>query len=342
MPTARAVMLSDDFGLQNLHETAFEVQSPGRKEVLIRLRAVSLNFRDYLMVAGKYNPNQSLPLVPLSDGIGEVVETGADVGRFEPGDRVLPIFAQGWESGEPTKAKLKTALGGPLDGTLRTHMVLRSGGLVKAPSDLTDVEAATLPCAAVTAWHALFEETPIDSSDTVLCLGTGGVSVFAAKMAHLAGARVIVTSSSDDKLERVQDFGVDHCINYTETRKWGKEAKKLSPSNRGVDRVIEVGGADTLNRSIRATRPGGTICLIGVLSGTTTELDVTKVLMQNIDLQGIIVGHREMFERMNQSIVNTGLTPPVDRVFSFNDYEAAFQYLGRQDHIGKVCIEIDP
>ncbi|MFU8803451.1 MAG: zinc-dependent alcohol dehydrogenase family protein, partial [Bradymonadaceae bacterium] len=317
-----------------------DVPRPAKGELLIKMKAASLNFRDLLMVQGMYNPRQALPLIPCSDGVGEVVELGAGVERFEPGERVMPIFAQKWISGRPTKEKLKSTLGGPLDGTLAEYMVLDAEAVVSVPEYLSDVEAAALPCAAVTAWNALAVQGDVKPGDRVLVLGTGGVAIAAVQIAITLGAEVIVTSSSDQKLERARDLGAKHGINYRDVSEWGKAVRALT-DDVGVDHVIEVGGAGTLNQSIRAVRIGGHISLIGVLAGGMQEINVIPVLMQNIRVQGVIVGDREMFEDMNRAFSAHEIRPVIDRVFAFEEAPAAFEYILDAAHFGKVCITMD-
>lgn len=328
----------DSFGTENLEKADLERPEPGPDQLLLEMKAASLNYRDYMMVEGTYNPNQSLPLIPLSDGVGEVIQAGSDVDALETGDRVCPLFFQDWQSGQPTVPKLKTALGGPLDGTLREYMVVDERGVASVPDYLSNEAAATLPCAALTAWHALFEEVPLKSGQTVLCLGTGGVSLFALQLAKAAGANVIITSSSDRKLERAAEFGADYTINYKKAEDWGARAKELSPGSKGVDHVVEVGGANTLQKSVKATKPGGHISIIGVLSGIRSKLNITPVLMQNIRLQGIIVGHGEMFGRLTDALGTQQLTPVIDKVFKFDQTPEAFEYLSAGNHMGKVVI----
>jgi NADPH:quinone reductase-like Zn-dependent oxidoreductase len=332
------------FGLDHLELVERPQPEPGPGEVLLRMRAASLNFRDYLMVEGRYNPKQPLPLVPCSDGVGEVVAVGPPCGRtgaaeLRAGDRVLPIFAQGWIGGEPRREAVATTLGGPLDGTLSELMVVRAEAVVPAPGHLSDEEAATLPCAAVTAWNALAETGSIKAGDNVLTLGTGGVSIFALQLARLLGARVIVTSSSDAKLERARELGAWATVNYRSEPEWGKRVRELS-GGEGVDHVIEVGGGETLPRSLQAVRAGGTVSLIGVLSGRPTRLDVASILMRSIRVQGVLVGSKRHFEAMNRALAQHRLRPVVDRVFAFAEARQAFAHLAAGRHFGKVVIRI--
>jgi NADPH:quinone reductase-like Zn-dependent oxidoreductase len=291
------------------------------------------------MVRGLYNRRQPLPLVPCSDGVGEVIAIGDGVTRVAVGDRVCPIFAQRWIAGRPTKERVRSTLGGPLDGTLAERMVLSEEGVVRVPEHLSDVEAASLPCAAVTAWNALVTEGRLTAGETVLIQGTGGVSLFALQLARLAGARAIVTSSSDEKLERARALGAEAGINYRETPEWGARAKELT-GGVGVDHVVEVGGAATLAQSLRAVRLGGTVSLIGNLSGTDAQIALTAIFMQRVRLQGILVGDRESFEAMNRAIVAARLKPIMDRTFDLEETRAAFEYLATGQAFGKVAVAI--
>jgi NADPH:quinone reductase-like Zn-dependent oxidoreductase len=311
--------------------------APGPGQALVRVRAVSINYRDWLMITGDYNPRQRLPLVPCSDGAGEVVAIGPGVSRVAVGDRVMGIFSQAWLAGEPTRERARGTLGGPLDGMLAEQVVLSAEGLVATPTHLSDVEAATLPCAAVTAWHALAELGGVRPGDTVLVQGTGGVAIFALQIAQVLGARVVVTSSSDDKLRRARELGAWQTINYVATPDWDKAARALT-DNVGVDHIVEVGGAGTIGRSLRAIRTGGTISVIGVLSGKTSEVLLTSILMQNVRVQGVLVGSRDTFERMNRAVAHHQLRPVVDTVFDFDAAPAAFAHLAAGRHLGKVCI----
>ncbi|MDQ6676224.1 MAG: NAD(P)-dependent alcohol dehydrogenase [Acidobacteriota bacterium] len=301
--------------------------TPGHGQVLVRMRAASLNYRDLAVARGDYGRGVPSPVIPLSDGAGEVVALGQGVSRWKVGERVAGIFMQGWLAGRIDEGKAKTALGGAIDGMLAEYRALSEEGLVRVPEHLSFEEAAALPCAAVTAWHAL---QGLAAGETVLIQGTGGVSIFALQFAKLAGARVVATSSSDQKLERVRRIGADLLINYKTTPDWEKPAQ-------GVDRVIEVGGAGTLGKSLRAVRMGGRVALIGVLTGKG-EVDPQPVLMKSIRLQGIYVGSREMFEEMNRAISNAKMRPVVDRVFPFEEAQAAYRHLESGAHFGKVII----
>jgi NADPH:quinone reductase-like Zn-dependent oxidoreductase len=312
--------------------------TPGPGEVLVRIRAVSLNYRDLMISRGVYNPRLRLPLIPLSDGAGEVAVTGAGVTRFKPGDRIAASFMPAWVGGQLDDSKARSALGGDADGVLAEEVVLPQEGLVRIPEHLGFEEAATLPCAAVTAWHALVVGGSIKPGDTILTLGTGGVSIFALQFARLAGARVIATSSHDGKLERLGEFGASELINYKTTLEWDKRVRELT-GGVGVDQIVEVGGAGTLSRSLRAIRLGGYIALIGVLSGLG-EVNPMPILMKSVRVQGIFVGSRSMFEAMNQAIQVNQLHPVIDRVFEFADAVAAIKHMESGNHFGKVVIRV--
>lgn len=334
----RTIEIQGAFGFDNLAERERPEPSPGPGEVLLRMRAASLNYRDILMVRGHYNPRQPLPLIPCSDGVGVVEAVGEGVTRVSPGDRVATAFSQTWIAGPPTVDKLRGTLGGPIDGTLAEFMALDAEGVVPVPEHLSDAEAACLPCAALTAWSALVEEGGVTAGDTVLVQGTGGVSVFALQIATMLGARVIATSSSDEKLARVTELGAWHTVNYRDEPNWGKAVRTLT-GGVGVDHVVEVGGAGTLEQSLKAVRVGGTVSVIGVLSGISSELNIIPLLMSQLRLQGILVGSREGFERMVRAIEANRLEPVVDRVFAFSEARAAFDYMASGAHLGKVCIE---
>ena len=310
---------------------------PGR--VIVRVRATSLNYRDLLVIKGAYSRNLPLPMVPLSDGAGEVVEVGSGVTRFKPGDRVAGCFFAAWDDGQLSDSASKSARGGAIGGMLAEYVSSPEGGLVRVPDHLTDEEAATLPCAGLTAWHALMEGGGLKAGQTVLVQGTGGVSLFALQFAKLAGARVIATSSGDAKLLKARDLGASDGINYKTTADWDVAARDLT-EGAGVDHVVEVGGPGTLPRSIKAVRLGGHIALIGVLTGGG-EVDPRPLLMKNIRLQGIYVGSRAMFEAMNRAIALHKLRPVVDRVFPLDRAIEAYKHLESGAHFGKIVIKVE-
>ena len=329
--------IQSGFGLANLRLAERPDPRPGPGQVLIRVRAVSLNYRDLLMVEGKYNPKQKLPLIPCSDGAGEVVAIGEGVTRVRPGDRVCGIFAQRWIAGEPDRERLRSTLGGPLDGMLAELVALPEEGVVVVPPHLTWEEAATLPCAGVTAWSALVTHGRLTAGDTVLLQGTGGVSIIALQLAQLLGLRALITSSSDEKLERARQLGASGLINYRQKPEWSGAVRDLT-GGAGVDLVVEVGGAGTLEQSLRSVRMGGTVCLIGNLAGLMAQVPLALVFMQQVRLQGILVGHREGFEAMNRAIAQHGMRPVVDRTVPFEDAPAAFELMAASGHFGKICI----
>jgi NADPH:quinone reductase-like Zn-dependent oxidoreductase len=332
--------IQERFGLDHLRVVERPDPTPDHGQVMLRMRAVSLNYRDILTVAGLYNPRQALPLVPCSDGVGEVVAVGKGVRRFKEGDRVAALFCQRWIGGAPTYDKLRSTLGGPRDGTLAESMVLSEEGVVPVPEHLSDEEAATLPCAGLTAWSALAGYGDVGPGDTVLIQGTGGVSIFGLQFAQLLGAKVIVTSSSGDKLKRARELGAWREINYVDDPDWGKTARELTDGV-GVDHVIDVGGARTLEQSLRAVRIGGEISLVGVLSGAAADLNLVPIFMKNVRIQGIVVGSRDGFEAMNRALAVHRTRPVVDRVFPFAEAREAFEFVMSGSHFGKVCIAIE-
>ena len=334
----KAYEVQQQFGIDSLKLIDRQQPEPRAGEVLVRMRAWSLNYRDLLMVKGLYDPKLPLPLTPLSDGMGEVVAVGANVTRVAVGDRVAGIFMQRWIDGQLTEAKSKSALGGALPGVMAEYVVFDAEGVVRVPEHLTDVEAATLPCAGVTAWHAVVVAGAIGESSTVLTLGTGGVSVFALQFARMLGARVIATSGSDEKLQRVIQLGASEGINYKVVPEWGKRVRELTGGT-GVDLVVEVGGAGTLGESLRAVRMGGQISLIGVLSGAG-QVNPMPILMKNVRVQGIFVGSRTMFESMNEAISRHQLRPVVDRVFAFEDVREALGHMESGAHFGKIVVRL--
>lgn len=335
----RAIRVHELGGLGGLRLEDLPDPTPGPGEVLVRVRAASLNFRDLLMLKGQYNPRLPLPMVPLSDGAGDVAAVGPGATRFKLGDRVAAAFMPGWVSGAPDAVKTRSALGGGGTGMLAQSVVLPETGLVAVPDHLSFEEAATLPCAALTAWHAVVSAGQIKAGDTVLVQGTGGVSIFALQFARLNGARVIATSGNDGKLARVLAMGASDGVNYRTTPDWDRAALALT-GGAGVDHVVEVGGAGTLARSLRAVRIGGRVSLIGVLSGGTGEVSLFPVLMKSIRVQGILVGSVEMFEAMNRAICLHRLRPVIDRVFPMEQTAEALRYLEAGAHFGKVVIRI--
>jgi NADPH:quinone reductase-like Zn-dependent oxidoreductase len=310
---------------------------PGAGEILVALRASSINYRDLSTVEDPLARGLALPLIPNSDGAGEVVEVGAGVTRFRPGDRVAGCFFQRWDDGGISAEAMASALGGALDGVLAETAVLREAGAVLLPPQLSYEEGATLPCAGLTAWNCLVEQGGLKAGDTVLLLGTGGVSVFGLQIAKMMGARVIITSSSDAKLERAASLGADELINYRQNPDWQDKVLELT-GGRGVDVTIETGGGGTLEKTLQATRVGGTVSLIGVLTGG--QIDPTIVMRKSIRLQGVYVGNRRMFEDMNRALASNAVHPVIDRVFDFEDARSAFHAMRGAGHFGKLVVRI--
>jgi NADPH:quinone reductase-like Zn-dependent oxidoreductase len=326
------------FGFDGLAICDLPNPEPGPNQVLVELKAASLNFRDLMMVKGLYDKNQPLPMTPFSDGSGVVVAVGDAVKTIQVGDRVAGAFMQGWVEGPYNRPKSQTALGGSLPGTLATHILLAEAGTVVIPDSLSFEEAATLPCAGVTAWNALFGEKQLRPGESVLVQGTGGVSIFALQFASAAGARVIVTSSSDDKLQRAKELGAWKTINYRSSPNWGAEARKLTDG--GVDCVVEVGGAGTLRQSLDAIRFGGRIEMIGVLSGASGEIPTPLILHKGAHIRGIYVGSVEMFKEVNRSIETTLVKPQIGAIFPFEKAIEALELMESAGHFGKIVVAI--
>ena len=325
-------------GIDTLSKVDLPTPKPAHRQVLVKVAACSLNFRDLAIVLGKYRMPVIPNVIPLSDGAGEVIEVGPNVTRVKAGDRVAGCFFQRWSGGQPGPDAQGSALGGTADGMLAEYVVLEEEGVVKIPAHLSYEEGATLPCAGVTAWNALAEHGKLTAGDTVLVQGTGGVSVFALQFARLMGATMIATSSSDDKLAHAKKLGAAHGINYKTTTDWDKAAVELT-HGQGVDQVVEVGGAGTITKSLGAIRSGGKVSMIGVLSGGG-ELNPMLILGKRANVQGISVGSTQMFEAMNRAIMAGGLKPVIDRVFGFDDTPAAFKYLQTAQHFGKIVIKL--
>jgi NADPH:quinone reductase-like Zn-dependent oxidoreductase len=334
----RAWELATPTGPAALELTDRPEPAAGPTDVVVKVRAVSLNYRDLLVVSGKYARSLPPRLVPCSDAAGEVVAVGDAVRGVALGDRVTSTFAPAWAAGQFSVEAGRSALGAGVNGVLAELVRLPGAGVLPMPSHLSFEEAATLPCAALTAWHALFEETPFTPASTVLAIGSGGVSVFAMQFARVAGARVIATTRGGDKAHRLRELGAHEVVVTAGLATWGDRVRELT-GGVGADQVIEVGGQGTFDQSVRAVRPGGTISLIGVLSGAAA-VNLTPVLMRNIRVQGVMVGSREMFARMNAALAAHGLRPAVDRRFGFDEAPAAFAHLGSGAHVGKIVIAV--
>lgn len=325
------------FSIDSLDFVERPTPEPGPGEVLVKVRAVSFNYRDLLMVKGVYNPKLRLPRIPCSDGAGEVVAVGDGVTAFKPRDRVAGIFMQNWLDGPLTPAKARGALGGDIDGMLAERVVLKASGLVAIPEHLSFEEAATLPCAAVTAWNALAAGN-LKPGATVLIQGTGGVSIFALQLARLRGARVLGISGSNDKLNRAYSLGLDAGLNYRDNPEWDQWALEET-AGEGVDLVVEVGGLGTMARSLKALRMGGVIAQIGVLSGPADPLPLPYILHKQARIQGIYVGSRQDFEDLNKA-VSLALLRPVGENFNWSQARDALRRMEEASHFGKLVLTV--
>lgn len=326
------------FGIDSLEFVERPTPAPGPGEVLVGVRAISLNYRDLMVVKGQYNPRMKLPRIPCSDCSGEVVAVGTGVGTWKPGDRVMAIFMQNWLEGPITAAKARGALGGDIDGVLTDYVVLKQEGLVAVPQHLSFQEAATLPCAAVTAWNAL-AAGDLKPGAAVLIQGTGGVSIFALQFARLKGARVLGISSSNEKLGRANAMGLDSGLNYRDNPEWDRWAMDQTDGE-GVDLVVEVGGQGTLARSLRALRPGGTIAQIGVLSSSGDPFPLPLVLHKTARIQGIYVGSRQDFVEMNRAISLTEMRP-VGEEFHWTQAREVLERMADGSHFGKMVLTVN-
>jgi len=327
----------DRFGLDRLRIVDAADPAPGPRDVLVRWHAWSLNYRDLILVEGTYLPDLPLPFTPLSDAAGEVIAVGAAVTAWRPGDRVISHYLTGWEDGAPAPEKLAASLAGPLPGLLAERSLLPEHALVPLPAHLDYAEGATLPIAALTAWHALFEFAPLRPGQTVLLEGTGGVSLFGLQLARAAGLRTIVTSGSDAKLARARALGADATINHRTTPAWGAEALRLT-GGAGADLVLDVGGAETLPEAVRASATGGRIALIGFLGGRDAALGILEWTRRLVTIHGLRVGSRAMFRSLLRTMTQHALHPVIDRAFAFEDAPAAFRLLQTGGHFGKIVI----
>lgn len=336
---ARALRTTGGTSIDSLVFDEVDVSQPGPGQVLVAIQAVSLNFRDLAVVTGRYPRNPAQPTIIASDGAGEVVAAGDGVSAFHPGDRVAGSFFQTWITGPFSREYGASALGGAIDGVLTEFRVFDQQGLLRIPDRLSFEEAATLPCAALTAWNALVPTSHVHAGDTVLLLGTGGVSTFGLQFAKLHGARVIITSSSDEKLARAKSLGADETINYKTTPEWDKEVLRLT-GGQGVDIVLEVGGGETFPRSMNSVRASGHIAVIGVLTGVMGTLPVGMIGIQSLSIHGIYVGSVAMFQDMNRAIAANRLHPVIDRVFSFDQATQALHHMQSAQHFGKIVISL--
>lgn len=333
----RAYEIVSDGGVDALALNERQSPEPGMGEILVRVRASSINYRDLTTIEDPVSRGIAYPRIPNSDGAGEVIAVGAGVSSFKTGDRVAGCFFQNWSDGRISAAAMASAMGGAIDGMLAEEALLSETGAVHIPAHMSFEEAATLPCAALTAWNCLLEQGGLKAGNTALFLGTGGASIAGLQIAKMVGARAIITSSSDEKLERARTLGADELINYRQTPDW--EAQVLEKTDGvGVDVTIETGGGGTLEKTIEATRIGGIISLIGVLTGGT--IDPTAVMRKSIRLQGVYVGNRRMFEDMNAAFALNQVHPVIDQVFNFEDARAAYHAMRTAGHFGKLVVKI--
>jgi NADPH:quinone reductase-like Zn-dependent oxidoreductase len=329
------------YGLDHLTLAQRPDPVAGQGEVIVRIKAISLNFRDLLMVSGLYGANHPLPLVPFSDGAGVVEAIGPGVTRFKAGDRVTSLFfSDTWIAGPPTQERLRGSLGGPRDGCGQQFLKISEHGLIATPAHLSDEEAACLPCAALTAWRALAVDGAVQAGDAVVLQGTGGVSIFGLQLAKAMGLRTIITSSSDEKLARAQALGADHRINYKTNPDWSAGVRAAT-GGRGADLILEVGGAKTLMESLKAVRQGGHVAIIGVLTGPAEPLAIPMLIWTNARVQGLSVGSRENFEAMNRALSLHAIKPVIGARFPWRDARAALETMQRGDHFGKIVLTVD-
>jgi NADPH:quinone reductase-like Zn-dependent oxidoreductase len=336
----RALSVAEPWGLDAIQVIEAPEPAPGHGEVLVRMRAVSLNYRDLLMVQGMYARGAAAggPITPFSDGCGVVEAIGPAVTRFKVGDRVATLFFQNWISGPPTLEKLMSSLGSPIPGAGRELGVFSQDGLSKVPDFLSDQQVATLPCAALTAWRALFEDADLRPGDTVVLQGTGGVSIFGLQFADAAGYRTVITSSSDEKLARAKAMGADHLANYRQDPEWS-HAVRAATGGVGADLIIEVGGGGTIEQSMKAIRIGGHVAIVGVVAGLGGPFNTASLIGNSAKLQGLSVGSRDMFEAMCRFIDLHRIAPVVDKVFPWTEVKAAFGAMQGGEHFGKIVLQ---
>jgi NADPH:quinone reductase-like Zn-dependent oxidoreductase len=336
----RAYQVTTADGIDAIEQIETEIPTPKDDEILVKMKACSLNYRDILITMGGYVRNDIRPIVPLSDGAGEVVKVGANVSTFQPGDRVIGNFFQSWETGKIDDDGLNSAMGGSIDGVLSDYFILKANCSVKIPDYLSFAEAATLPCAATTAWHSLVSVGEIKANDTILLLGTGGVSIFGLQIAKAMGATTIITSSSDEKLARAKQLGADHVINYNTHPDWEEKVLEIT-GGKGVDNVLEVGGAGTFEKSSACVKPNGTVSVIGILTGLDSPSMSLMTIFNLLRVQGIYVGSTEMLKQLTTAMEVNQIHPQIDKTFSFSEAKEAYQWMAQAKHFGKVVIEND-
>ncbi|MFW2404562.1 MAG: zinc-dependent alcohol dehydrogenase family protein [Gammaproteobacteria bacterium] len=327
------------FGIDNLNVVETDRPEPGHDEVLVRFGAASINYRDYQICVGEFSPDQPLPIVPLSDGAGEVVATGDGVRRLAVGDRVAPLFFPNWLSGPALGAERAESSGLEVPGVLREYGVYSEHAVARVAPHLSDAEAACFPCAGLTAWSCLRDLAGVTSGDTVLIQGTGGVAVFGLQLAKAMGAMTIVTSSSDRKLETAAALGADHCINYSATPDWGVTARELT-GGAGVDAVIEIGGTGTLKQSFAALKRDGQIAVVGYLAGIELGLTVFDLIERNAHLHGVSVGNRDSFDAMMAFVAEHELRPEIAKSYQFEQAGEALKMVSRGKLVGKLVVSI--
>ena len=332
----KAIFVNAGGGFNSVTTEQVKTKKPAPHEITVRLHANSLNYHDYAVVKGLWAPSERR--IPMADGAGEVIEVGENVTKFKRGDNVVSTFFPTWENGKPLVDGFSTVPGDGVDGYAREYVTSSSNSFTKSPKGWSHVEASTLTTAALTAWRALMCFNTIKAGDSVLLQGTGGVSIFALQFAKMAGAKVIATSSSEQKLERLRDMGADHVINYRTEPNWGETAKELN-GGVGVDHVVEIGGGQTLDQSLTAVRVGGQISLIGILSGQTCEINIVKSFIKQARLQGVLVGNRSQQEEMIKAIEVNQIKPVIDKVFSLDEIVESFKYQETNKHFGKICLE---
>ena len=332
----QAYEIISDSGVDALALNQRQVPEPGAYEILVDIRASSINYRDLSTIEDPVPRGIAYPRIPNSDGAGEVIDTGPGVTRFKPGDRVAGCFFQNWNDGRISAAAMASAMGGPIDGVLAEQVILKQDGAVHIPEHMSFEEASTLPCAGLTAWNCLLEQGGLKAGNTALFLGTGGVSIMGLQIAKMIGARAIITSSSDEKLQRARALGADELINYRQVPDWHNRVMELTDGV-GVDVTIETGGGGTLEKTIEATRVGGTISLIGILTGG--NINPTSIMRKSIRLQGVYVGSRRMFEDMNAALALNRVQPVIDQVFEFEDARAAYHAMRAAGHFGKLVVK---
>jgi NADPH:quinone reductase-like Zn-dependent oxidoreductase len=336
----RAYQVITADGIDAIEQIETEIPTPKDDEILVKMKSCSLNYRDMLITMGGYVRNDIRPVVPLSDGAGEVVKVGANVSNFQLGDRVIGNFFQSWETGKIDDDGLNSALGGSIDGVLSDYFILKANCSVKIPDYLSYSEAATLPCAATTAWHALVSIGDIKAGDTILLLGTGGVSIFGLQLAKAKGATTIITSSSDEKLARAKALGADHVINYNTHPNWEEKVLEIT-DGKGVDNVLEVGGAGTFEKSSACVKPNGTVSVIGILTGLESPSMSLMTIFNLLRVQGIYVGSTEMLQQLTTAMEDHQIHPKIDKTFLFSQAKEAYQWMAQAKHFGKVVIEND-